>query len=388
MKRVFHLAGLNVALLLIVALAAQARSARLSDFATGPVFDSRFAFDGKRLLTAEPGPTLWDMTTGQPLQVFHGHTDEVQAVAFSPDGRQVLTGAGHSVIPPKDTSIRLWDADTGMELRRFESTSSVGRLQFSPDGTRVFSIAGRGAEVWDVHTGRQVLAVAGGRLFSLDGRRLLGTNDKGTIVTSYGPGGQALCTIPIPAAPVFSTQFSQFSPDASLVVIPGPGTTRTWDAETCRPVQVFAGDTVYVVQASFIAGGRSIITASLDRSARLWDARSGRELRRYEHPGGVEAMLVSRDGTRLLTRWAFPPDYPEDSHGQGGCASLWDVESGREIRRFCPELDKVGLGISWQRNGLVGFSPDGGSIAVVTPSGIPAALFNAHTGELIRQYRR
>ena len=70
-----------------------------------------FSPDGKTVLTGSYDKTarLWDAATGQPLGPPLTHQDTVQAVAFSPDGKTVLTGS-------VDKTARLWDAATGRPL--------------------------------------------------------------------------------------------------------------------------------------------------------------------------------------------------------------------------------------------------------------------------------
>ena len=70
--------------------------------------------DGRRLLTTSHDYTvrLWDTETGRQLRVFNGHTDHVKGVAFLPDGRRGLSGAD-------DDTLRLWDLETGQQLRVF-----------------------------------------------------------------------------------------------------------------------------------------------------------------------------------------------------------------------------------------------------------------------------
>jgi WD40 repeat protein len=59
---------------------------------------------------------LWDAETGKEIRVFKGHEGGVWSVAFSPDGARVLTGSS------EDDTARLWDAETGKEIRVFKGT--------------------------------------------------------------------------------------------------------------------------------------------------------------------------------------------------------------------------------------------------------------------------
>ena len=63
---------------------------------------------------------LWEAATGTPLATLSGHTDTVWAVAFSPDGRQVLTGSS-------DSTARLWEAATGTPLATLSGHDRPGQ---------------------------------------------------------------------------------------------------------------------------------------------------------------------------------------------------------------------------------------------------------------------
>ena len=67
-----------------------------------------FSPDGKRVVTASSDQTarLWDGLTGQLLAVLGGHTGRVKHVLFSPNGTRVVTASD-------DATLRLWDAQTG-----------------------------------------------------------------------------------------------------------------------------------------------------------------------------------------------------------------------------------------------------------------------------------
>ena len=71
---------------------------------------------------------LWDAVTGTLLQTLEGHSSSVSSVAFSPDGKQVVSGS-------HDKIVRLWDVATGTPLQTLEGhSSSVYSVAFSPDG--------------------------------------------------------------------------------------------------------------------------------------------------------------------------------------------------------------------------------------------------------------
>src|SRR5262249_24529772 len=120
---------------------------------------------GKVLEGSDFAVRLWDAATGKVLRRLVGHTRGVISVAFSPDGKQAVSGGW-------DQSVRLWDLDTGQELRRFDGhTWGVFSVAFSRDGKEILSCGSRydlrdgrwvvtqderPLRLWDVATGKEV----------------------------------------------------------------------------------------------------------------------------------------------------------------------------------------------------------------------------------------
>ncbi|ASV74720.1 High-affnity carbon uptake protein Hat/HatR [Thermogutta terrifontis] len=340
---------------------------------SGYVTSVAFSPNGRQVLTGSWDGTarVWDAATGKELRQFEGHTGWVLSVAFSPDGRQVLTGSGNPFERTSDNTARLWDAATGQELRRFEGhTDPVTSVAFSPDGRQVLTGSGDNtARLWDAATGKElrrfeghteaVLSVA----VSPDGRQVLtGSADK-TARLWDAATGKELRRFEGHILPVLSVAFS---PDGRQVLTGSADkTARLWDAATGKELRRFEGHTDWVTSVAFSPDGRQVLTGSRDNTARLWDAATGEELRRFEgHILPVLSVAFSPDGRQVLT-------------GSGdNTARLWDAATGKELRRFEGHTDPVTS---------VAFSPDGRQVLTGSRDNT-ARLWDAATGKELRRF--
>jgi len=283
-----------------------------------------FSPDGKTVVTAsdDGNARLWDVETGAELRRFEGHGAMVSSAMFSPDGAAIVT-ASH------DGYAHLWDVETGAELRRFEGHGdTVKAAMFSPDGKSIVTASSdNSARLWDVETGAEL-------------RRFEGHGD--------------------------TVKAVMFSPDGkSIVTASRHNGARLWDVETGAELRRFEGHGSMVTSAMFSPDGKSIVTASNDNSAHLWDVETGAELRRFEGFGNVVTFaMFSPDGKAVITA-SFD-----------GIARLWDVETGTELRRFEGHGDMVTS---------ARFSPDGKAVITASRDG-SARIWDVETGTELRRF--
>lgn len=272
--------------------------------------DSRIAgARDKYLSPGEDDVTLWDAVSGRETGRLAEAQGEIHDIAFSGDGRRLAAGGD-------DKSVHVWDIATLREervLRGHEGAITI--IEFSKDSARLVSRGVDGvARLWDVSAARSVAVldhvddVLSAR-FSPNGRRLVTASVDGGISIWNARANSVNIEIPPPCA-VGKTNNDQcavndaaFSGDGRLFLTAAEdGDARLYDARTGRELRVLTGHQKSVRSASLNFDGSLAVTTSYDRSTRLWDTVSGRELRRLGHPGEmVNNASLSRDGTRIVT---------------------------------------------------------------------------------------
>ena len=310
--------------------------------------------DGRRIVTGSYDATIrvWDAVTGEEL-LSPEHRHWVRSVAWSPDASRIAAGS--------DYGVRVWDAVTGEELLSLEHGNQVESVVWSPDGSRIAAgFVGDGVRVWD--------AVTGEGLFSLERSRLVRSvvwSPDGSRIAAGSAGGVRFWDA-VTGEYLFSLEHSHWvrsvvwSPDGSRIAAGSAGGVRVWDAVT--------GEGLFSLERSRLVrsvvwspDGSRIATGFVGDGVRVLDAVTGKELLSLERGRGVESVAWSPDGKRILTKT------------RRNEIRIWDVTSGEQASFFItalPEGEYVALSAdqtkvihasagAWRWLGRLAVLPDG-----------------------------
>jgi DNA-binding beta-propeller fold protein YncE len=232
--------------------------------------------------------------------ILRGHINQVNSIAFSPDGKRIVS-ASH------DRTIRIWDARTGKQIGDplVGHTREVNSAVFSLDGKHIVSASwDKTIRIWDAQTGRQI------------GNPLEGHT--------------------------FVVKYASFSSDSKFVVSASyDDTIRIWDAQTGKQTgNPLKGHESGVSSASFSPDGKFIVSGSLDNTVRIWNAQTGKQIGSplEGHTDHVNSVAFSPDGKHIV------------SASDDKTVRIWDAHIGKQISNpLAGHADEVNS---------VAFSPD------------------------------
>jgi WD40 repeat protein/nucleoside phosphorylase len=300
--------------------------------------------DGRRIVSASEDCTLrvWDALSGECLQSLEGHSESVAACAWSPDGRWIVS-ASH------DSFIRIWDALSGECLRILEGHSeAVLTCAWSSDGKRIISgSADKTIRIWNAQAGDCFQTLEGHSdsvracTWSLDEQWIVSASNDTTLRVWDALSGECRQTIKGHSAIVAACSLS---PDGQRIAsASSDGTLRVWDALSWECLQTLEGHSDSVRACAWSPDGKRVVSASFDTTLRVWDALSGECLQILEgHSSLVQGCAWSPDGRRIV------------SGSFDDTLRVWDALSGDHLQTF-EGYSKWIAGCAW--------SPDGRWIA-------------------------
>jgi WD40 repeat protein len=325
---------------------------------------------------------LWEVETGREIRVFSGHKYSVESVAISNDNRWIISkGSDHPYY--NYSVVKLWDIATGKQIREFsDHTTSFQSVAISHNNQWiVYGSNDNTVKLWDIATGQQL------RQFSLykdytdymyviaisnDCRWIVSFCLGGTIKLWELATGQEIKQFPIIGLTyhVFSVAISN---DCHWIVFGSEDHTITlWDVVTDKRVRQFSGHTNSVISLAISNDNKWLVSGSEDKTVRLWELSTGKEIRQFfGHTSNVNSVAISDDN-----KWIV-------SSSDDQTMRLWDVATSEEIRQF--SLIDMGEEAYSLAIYSVAISHDHQWIVSGDDNGV-VRLWDVATGEEIRQF--
>ncbi|KAL2316422.1 Transcriptional repressor tup11 [Schizosaccharomyces pombe] len=295
----------------------------------------KFSNNGKYLATGcNQAANVFDVQTGKKLFTLHEESPDpsrdlyVRTIAFSPDGKYLVTGT-------EDRQIKLWDLSTQKVRYVFSGhEQDIYSLDFSHNGRFIVSGSGdRTARLWDVETGQCILkleienGVTAIAISPNDQFIAVGSLDQ--IIRVWSVSGTLVERLEGHKESVYSIAFS---PDSSILLSGSlDKTIKVWELQATRSVGLsaikpegickatYTGHTDFVLSVAVSPDSRWGLSGSKDRSMQFWDLQTGQSyLTCQGHKNSVISVCFSPDGRQFASGsgdlrariWSIDPASP------------------------------------------------------------------------------
>ncbi|ETO19121.1 G-protein beta WD-40 repeats containing protein [Reticulomyxa filosa] len=263
---------------------------------SGPVRSVRFSFDGCRVISGSDDHTvrIWDIASGQQIQIFHTPNSLSGIAKFSPDGNIIALYSWN-------ITNQFLDVKTGKEVRLLNG--NFGRayaMDFSPDGKNIaIGLHDGVVQLWNVKNGKEIISSYSHSEsvrdvnFSSDNKMLVSCSDDTTISVLDVKSCKILIKLKGHSHSVLSVKFS---PDNKFVVSCSlDKTIRIWNLQSGDEVMQFEGHSYEVKDVKYFPDGKIVASCSADKTLRLWDVTLGCEIDIYPHKYTKDRFFVEQN---------------------------------------------------------------------------------------------
>ena len=234
----------------------------------------------------------------EPTLLEHGGA--VRTVAFSPVDSQLVASAG------ENNTIKLWNLRNGTARTLKGHTDVINSIAFSPNGRLLASVShDRTIKLWTVHNQNNIATLRQGTqfvtvAFSPDGKLLATGGWRHVILWDVGPRKEI--------ATLLHDQFVQtvaFSSDGELLAVgdgsnDGPGSVKVWNVQNQKVIATLEGDPKLIRTVRFSSDNRILASSGWHGQVKIWDA-SNWELLRTIPDTGYNGVALSSDGKLILS---------------------------------------------------------------------------------------